>query len=77
MLKHMTDEAAERAEAERALEVPGAERIKLKADLRKSEDGLKPLVARAVKANVPLRRIAALTGLAQNTILLWSARSER
>ncbi|MEW2223443.1 hypothetical protein AB0939_29815 [Streptomyces sp. NPDC006990] len=67
----MKDEAAERAEAERALEAPGARRIKAKADLRKADVQLKPLVSRAVRANVPIRRIAEMTGLTTNTVMLW------
>lgn len=70
-LRHMTDETAERAEAERALEAPGARRIKAKAELRKADEALKPLVLRASKAGVPVRRIAALTGLTTNSVLLW------
>jgi hypothetical protein len=70
-LKRMTDETAERAEAERALEAPGARRIKAKAELRKADEALKPVVLRAVRAGVPIRRIAAMTGLTTNTVLLW------
>ncbi|MGK4909978.1 hypothetical protein [Streptomyces albus] len=67
----MTDEAAERAEAERALNGPGARRIKAKAELRKADEALKPVVFRAVKAGVPIRLIAKKTGLATTTVLLW------
>jgi hypothetical protein len=67
----MTGETAERAEAERALELPGAIRIKAKAGLREADETLKPFVRRAVKAGVPIRRIASLTGLTNNTVMLW------
>lgn len=67
----MTDEAAERAEAERALEAPGARRIAAKAEMRKADEALKPLVLRAIKANVPIRRVAELTGLTTSTVMLW------
>jgi hypothetical protein len=67
----MKDEAAERAEAERALEAPGARRIKAKAELRAADEALKPLVLRASRAGVPVRRIASLTGLTTNSVLLW------
>ncbi|MFG2183405.1 hypothetical protein ACGFLS_32440 [Streptomyces abikoensis] len=67
----MVDEAAEMAEAIRALEGPGARRVRLKLDLREVDKQLKPLVARAVQADVPVRRIAEITGLSTNTVMLW------
>lgn len=69
----MNDEAAEKAEAERALATPGARRIAAKTELRRADEALKPHVARAVKANVPIRRIAELTGLSTTTVMLWGA----
>lgn len=67
----MVDEAAEKAEALAALEKPGARRKRLKADLRAVDTELRPLVARAVRADVPLRVIAERTGLSVNTVMLW------
>ncbi|WP_432159125.1 hypothetical protein [Streptomyces sp. bgisy153] len=67
----MKDEAAERAEADRALDAPGARRIAAKNELRKADEALKPIVFRAVKAGVPIRAIAKKTGLATTTVLLW------
>lgn len=67
----MKDEAAEKAEAERALTKPGERRMRAKAELRDADAALKPLVFRAVKANVPIRTIAKKTGLATTTVLLW------
>ena len=67
----MKDETAERAEAESALDAPGAKRIKAKAELRKADAALKPVVLRAMKAGVPIRTIATKTGLATTTVMLW------
>lgn len=50
---------------------PGARRLAAKAEMRKADEELKPLIRQAIKAGVPLRRIASLTGLSQNTVLLW------
>ncbi len=70
-LERMTDEAAEKAEADRALDDPGARRIAAKDELRKADAALRPVVVRAVKAGVSVRRIAAKTGLSTGTVLLW------
>lgn len=67
----MVDEAAEKVEALTALQEPGARRIRLRADLRKVDTELRPLVLRASKANVPIRKIAEVTGLTTNTVMLW------
>ncbi|MEU3148432.1 hypothetical protein [Streptomyces sp. NPDC006999] len=67
----MKDEAAERAEADRALDAPGARRIAAKDELRKADMALRPVVLRAVKAGVPVRKIAAKTALSTGTVLLW------
>lgn len=67
----MKDEAAEKAEADRALDTPGARRIAAKNELRRADEALKPLVFRAVKAGVSIRRIAEKTGLATTTVMLW------
>lgn len=67
----MKDEAAERAEAERALDEPGARRMAAKDELRRADEALKPLVFKAVQAGVSVRRIAAKTGLSTTTVMLW------
>jgi len=67
----MKDEAAERAEADRALDEPGARRIAAKEELRRADEALRPVVRRAVKAGVSIRRIASKTGLATTTVMLW------
>lgn len=67
----MKDEAAERAEAERALDAPGQRRMIAKDELRRADEELKPYVKRAVKAGVSIRRIAEKTGLATTTVMLW------
>jgi len=67
----MKDEAAERAEADRALDAPGARRIAAKDELRIADEELKPVVFRAMKAGVSIRRIASKTGLATTTVMLW------
>lgn len=67
----MKDEAAERAEADRALDAPGARRIAAKAELRKADEALRPIVFRAMKAGVPIRAIAKKTGLTTTTVMLW------
>lgn len=68
----MDDGAAEQAEAIKALQGPGAKRVKLRADLRRLDAELKPLITRAIKADVPIRKIAEMTGLSTNTVMLWS-----
>lgn len=60
-----------REEAERALESPGRKRLEAKERLRLADAELKPFVKQARKAGVPIRRIAYMTGLSQNTISLW------
>ncbi|MGW5679743.1 hypothetical protein ACWEV4_32485 [Streptomyces sp. NPDC003860] len=67
----MNDEAAEKAEAERALDAPGQRRMIAKDELRRADDALRPLVFRAVQAGVSVRRIAAKTGLSTTTVMLW------
>jgi hypothetical protein len=70
----MTDETAAKAEAIKALEKPGSRRIKLKADMRQVDAELKPLVADALRADVPIRMVSKMTGLSLNTVLLWGSR---
>ncbi|MCI0387049.1 hypothetical protein [Streptomyces sp. CNQ085] len=60
-----------REEAERALEAPGRKRLEAKERLRLADRELKPFVKQARKAGVPIRTIAAKTGLSANTISLW------
>jgi hypothetical protein len=67
----MTDEAAEKVEAERALRAPGERRLRAKEELRRADDELRPVVVKAMKANLPIRRIAEMTGLATTTVMLW------
>lgn len=61
-----------RAEAVKALEVPGGRRKSLRAELDRVEADLKPLIVRAVRAEVPQRQIQDLTGLSRNTIIAWA-----
>jgi hypothetical protein len=67
----MKDEAAIRAEAERALDEPGQRRMIAKDELRRADEALKPVVYRAVQAGVSIRRISAKTGLSTTTVMLW------
>ncbi|MFE9335109.1 MULTISPECIES: hypothetical protein [unclassified Streptomyces] len=60
-----------REEAERALESPARKRVEAKERLRLADAELKPFVKQARQAGVPIRRIAYMTGLSQNTISLW------
>ncbi|MBQ0855733.1 hypothetical protein J8N05_47115 (plasmid) [Streptomyces sp. BH-SS-21] len=61
-----------RADAEASLKAPGQQRIKLLAQLEEIEEGLRPLVAEAVRMEVPYRRINELTAVAPNTARAWS-----
>lgn len=60
-----------RAEAEAAITPLGQKRIKLLAQLEELDAELRPLVLSARRAEVSLRRINALTGLAANTVRAW------
>lgn len=62
-----------RAAAVAALSGPGAERLKLMAQVDQIDERLRPLVRDAVAAGVPKTRIRELTGLARGTIGSWSA----
>ena len=60
-----------REEAERALKAPAERHVKAKQRLEDARRELKPFVQQARRAGVPLRTIAHMTGLSQNTISLW------
>ena len=61
-----------RADAEAALKGLGQRRIKLLAELEAVEAELRPLVAEAVRMEVPYRRINELTAVSPNTARAWS-----
>ncbi len=61
-----------RAEAEAALKPLGQQRIKLLAKLEEIEQELRPLIAEAVRMEVPYRRINELTAVAPNTARAWA-----
>jgi hypothetical protein len=50
----------------------GQKRIKLLAELEAVEAELRPLVAEAVRMEVPYRRINELTAVSPNTARAWS-----
>jgi len=60
-----------REEAERRLEGPARQRREAKEKLRLADIELKPFVKQARRAGVPLRTIAQMTALSQNTVSLW------
>jgi DNA invertase Pin-like site-specific DNA recombinase len=60
-----------RAEAVRRLVEPGAQRLRLVAELEAVDTTLRPLVVEAVKAGVPYRRIAELTSISRATVARW------
>lgn len=66
-----------RAQAEAALKPLGQRRIKLLAELEAVEEELRPLVATAVRMEVPYRRINELTAVAPNTARAWSKTSTK
>ncbi|MFF5596669.1 MULTISPECIES: hypothetical protein [Streptomyces] len=63
-----------RDEAAEALKPLGQKRIKLLAQLEEVDRELRPLVAEAVRMEVPYRRINELTAVAPNTARAWSKR---
>jgi hypothetical protein len=63
-----------RADAEKAITPLGQKRIKLLAQLEEIDEELRPLVAEAVRMEVPYRRINELTAVAPNTARAWSKR---
>jgi hypothetical protein len=67
-----------RAEAEAAIKPKGQRRIKLLAELEEIDRELRPLIAEAVRMEVPYRRINELTAVAPNTARAWAkAEAER
>lgn len=61
-----------RAEAEAALQPLGQKRIKLLAQLEEVDRELRPLIAEAVRMEVPYRRINELSAVSPNTARAWS-----
>lgn len=64
-----------RAAAEDALRPLGQERIRLVTRLEEIDAELKPLVARALEAEVSERRIGQLTALARGTVRSWGGKT--
>jgi hypothetical protein len=65
-----------RAEAEKALTPLGQKRVRLLAQLEEIDRDLRPLIAEAVRMEVPYRRINELTAVAPNTARAWSKSKE-
>jgi len=61
-----------RERAEDALRPVAQRRVELLAELEEVERELRPLVQRAVAAEVSYRRIRELSGLSPTTIRVWS-----
>lgn len=61
-----------RERAEEALRPVAQRRVELLAELEQVEQELRPLVRRAVAAEVSYRRITALSGLSPTTIRAWT-----
>jgi hypothetical protein len=61
-----------RAAAEDELRPVAQRRVKLLADLEEAEKELRPLVGKALRAEVSYRRITALSGLSAATIRAWT-----
>ncbi|NUR91200.1 MAG: hypothetical protein HOY71_44600 [Nonomuraea sp.] len=75
----MTDDVTPadlRRQAEAALTPVAQRRVRLLAELEECETELRPLVHRAVRAEVSYRRITALSGLSQTTIAKWVRQAE-
>lgn len=64
-----------RAEAEKALTPLGQKRVRLLAQLEEIDRDLRPLIAEAVRMEVPYRRINELTAVAPNTARAWATKS--
>lgn len=64
-----------RAAAEDALRPLGQERIRLLARLEEIDAQLRPLVVRALEAEVSERRIGQLTALARGTVRSWGGKT--
>ena len=65
-----------RAEAEKAITPLGQKRIRLLTQLEEVDRDLRPLIAEAVRMEVPYRRINELTAVAANTARAWSKPKE-
>ncbi|MFI2207664.1 hypothetical protein ACH47Z_44885 [Streptomyces sp. NPDC020192] len=65
-----------RAEAEKAITPLGQKRVRLLAQLEEIDRDLRPLVAEAVRMEVPYRRINELTAVAPNTARAWSTKED-
>ncbi|MDT0399923.1 MULTISPECIES: hypothetical protein [Streptomyces] len=74
-MEHEVTPGEIRAAAEAELTPVGRRRIRLLAQLEECEAELRPLVARALRAEVSYRRISSLTGLSPATIRSWTKRS--
>ncbi|MGK5533420.1 hypothetical protein [Streptomyces sp. URMC 129] len=64
-----------RAAAEDALRPLGQERIRLITRLEEIDKELKPLVVKALEAEVSERRIGQLTALARGTVRTWGGKT--
>ena len=79
MLYHVANEISPadiRAAALGALSEPGERRRRLLAELAQVEEELRPLIARAVRAEVPHRQIQEVTGISRPTITKIARDSE-
>jgi hypothetical protein len=65
-----------RAVAEDALRPLGQERIRLITRLEEIDKELKPLVGKALEAEVSERRIGQLTALARGTVRSWGRKTD-
>lgn len=64
-----------RAEAEKAITPLGQKRVRLLAQLEEIDRDLRPLIAEAVRMEVPYRRINELTAVSPNTARAWATKS--
>lgn len=65
-----------RAKAVAALRAPGERRKSLREELDRVESDLRPLIRKAVAAEVPTRQIQELTGISRVTITRWTREAE-
>lgn len=65
-----------RAAAVEALRAPGQRRIRAVTELESADAELLPFVLDAVRNEVPLRTISAMTALSRNTVTAWVRRAE-
>lgn len=75
--QHMTQKtpAELRADAEAALKPLGQRRIKLLAQLEEIDREMRPLIAEAVRMEVPYRRINELSAVSPNTARAWAKKA--